>query len=55
MNSLIYLEQFLKVTSRKSKSIVLVGDLNHDLHSENGTNLKLLDGFSKFYMFSELS
>jgi endonuclease/exonuclease/phosphatase family metal-dependent hydrolase len=39
---LIYLEQFLKVTSRKSKSIVLVGDLNQDLLSENGTNLKTL-------------
>jgi hypothetical protein len=37
-----YLEQYLKVLSRKSKSIVLVGDLNHDLHSNNGNNLKIL-------------
>ena len=37
-----YLEQYLKVLSRKSKSIVLVGDLNHDLHSNNGNNLRFL-------------
>jgi hypothetical protein len=37
-----YLEHYLKVLSRKSKSIVLVGDFNHDLHSNNGNNLKIL-------------
>jgi hypothetical protein len=41
-NTLNYLEQYLKVLSLKSKSIVLVGYLSHDLHSNNGNNLKIL-------------
>ena len=39
---LLYLEQYIKKTSKKCKSIVLIGDLNQDLLTNNGNNLKFL-------------
>ena len=39
---LLYLEQYIKKTTKKCKSIVLIGDLNQDLLTNNGNNLKFL-------------
>ena len=51
---LTYLEQFLKISSRESKKFILIGDLNHDLLTKNGNNLKIVMNNQNFSCFQNL-
>ena len=48
---LLYFEQFLKISCRKSRNIILIGDLNHDLLTKSGNNLKIVMNNQNFSSF----